>query len=297
MSRWFRHYAGLVRDEKLVRAAIRSKQTVERVVWVWGAILESAAEVNDGGRYELDQGEVAYFLRCDETDVVGVVNALEALGRLHAGSVVQWAERQFESDTSRERQKRYRERKKRAMEGEGDVTAPSPDGEVTLQETETETEKKDSLSETSSDAPPKPRKKQADYPALFEAAWRDYPTDANMSKKEAFDAWKRLDEADVAALAASIPAFKAYCRASPDYRPIHLCRFIRYRRFDGFAPGQTATQLDDERWRKRLDYSRTNNRWPTGEWGPRPGEKGCQVPGHLLRESDGKGWTEWERAA
>ena len=59
MSRWFRHYAGLARDDKLVRAAMKSKQPVERVVWVWCAILESAAEIDDGGRYELDHAECA----------------------------------------------------------------------------------------------------------------------------------------------------------------------------------------------------------------------------------------------
>jgi hypothetical protein len=150
MSRWFRHYAGMMRDEKLVRVAVQSKQPVERVVWVWGAILESAAEINDGGRYELDCGEVAYFLRCDLADVQRVLDGMADLGRVAAGVVVKWGDRQFESDTSRERQKRYRDRKKHngddvsrdgdASMGKGDVTPPSPDGEVTPQETETETE-------------------------------------------------------------------------------------------------------------------------------------------------------------
>jgi hypothetical protein len=66
MSRWFRHYAGMMRDDKLVRVAIRSKQTIERVVWVYGAILESAAELDDEGRYDLAADEAAYFLRADE---------------------------------------------------------------------------------------------------------------------------------------------------------------------------------------------------------------------------------------
>ncbi len=62
MSRWFRHYAGLARDDKLVRVALKSKQPVERVMWVWVAILESASEINDGGRYDFDADEAAYFL-------------------------------------------------------------------------------------------------------------------------------------------------------------------------------------------------------------------------------------------
>jgi hypothetical protein len=139
MSRWFRHYAGMMRDEKLVRAAMHSKQSVERVCWVWGAILESASEINDGGRYEIDPMEVAYFLRCDEADVVGIVVALESLARVNKNVVVAWADRQFESDTSRERQKRYRDRQKSSLPRNGDVTPPSRDGQVTLQETETDT--------------------------------------------------------------------------------------------------------------------------------------------------------------
>lgn len=148
MSRWFRHYAGMMRDEKLVRVAVRAKQPVERVVWVWGAILESAAEINDGGRYEFDAGEAAYFLRCDESDLVDVVAGLVSLGRLADGLVARWADRQFDSDSAKERQRRYRERQKSGnhlpqREGDvgtqpRDVTPPSRDGVVTTQETETD---------------------------------------------------------------------------------------------------------------------------------------------------------------
>lgn len=144
MSRWFRHYAGMARDDKLVSAAIRSKQTVERVVWVWAAILESAAEIDDGGRFELDAAEVAYFLRADEADIERIVSVLGELGRIHAGSVAKWGDRQFQSDRSAERQKRYRD--KRASRDGDDNKTPS-DGGVTVSsrhgdapDTETETE-------------------------------------------------------------------------------------------------------------------------------------------------------------
>ncbi|KAA0686027.1 hypothetical protein DTW90_34645 [Neorhizobium sp. P12A] len=143
MSRWFRHYAGMMRDEKLVRVAVKTKQAVERVVWVWGAILESAAEINDGGRYEFDAGEAAYFLRCDESDMVCIVECLEGIERLHGGVVARWSDRQFDSDSSKERQRRYRERRKAGgdvQERNGDVGETSRDGEVTLQEADTDTD-------------------------------------------------------------------------------------------------------------------------------------------------------------
>ena len=119
MSRWFRHYAGMMRDEKLVRVAIKSKQPVERVLWIWGAILESAAEIDDNGRYDLDPAEVAYFLRADEDDVGAVFTALADAGRVADNSVVHWGNRQFTSDKSKERQAAYRERK-RQQKSDGD---------------------------------------------------------------------------------------------------------------------------------------------------------------------------------
>lgn len=161
MSRWFRHYAGMMRDEKLVRAAIQSKQPVERVVWVWGAILESASEVNDGGRFDFDAGEAAYFLRVDEGDIQNILSALVSLGRISEGSVVRWSDRQFESDQSKDRQKRYRERIKASRDG--GVT--SRDVTVTAQETDTETEDTSSLR---SDVRPEPEKSAPASPTAIE---------------------------------------------------------------------------------------------------------------------------------
>lgn len=108
MSRWFRHYAGMMRDEKLVAVAVKAKQSVERVLWVWGAILESAAEMNDGGRFELDCGEAAYFLRCDEGELADIVRILDDMGRICSGHVSRWSDRQYESDNSTERVRRHR---------------------------------------------------------------------------------------------------------------------------------------------------------------------------------------------
>lgn len=148
MSRWFRHYAGMMRDDKLVGAAIRAKQPVERVVWVWGAILESASEINDGGRYEFDVAEVAYFLRVDEADICDIINALTNAGRVAEGIVVNWGARQFQSDRSATRQAAYRERKRSRDSGchdqkehsDSDVT--SPDSHRDAPETKTETNTK-----------------------------------------------------------------------------------------------------------------------------------------------------------
>lgn len=160
-------------------------------------------------------------------------------------------------------------------------------------EPEREEEPIGSLSETSSDT----RKKRKDYPGAFETSWLSYPRDPNMSKAEAFDAWKKLDAADKDALAASIPAFVAYCRANPDYRPIHMCRYIAKRRFDGHGQPQASAPIDETTWLSRMKFARERHTWSTPEWGPRPGESGCLVPKQLLETGDGQDWREWEHAA
>jgi hypothetical protein len=90
MSRWFRHYAGMMRDEKLVSAAIRSKQPVERVVWVWGALLESAAEMDRGGETSADPAEMAYFLHCELSDIESIIDMMRSENMLDGDTVVEW---------------------------------------------------------------------------------------------------------------------------------------------------------------------------------------------------------------
>lgn len=146
MSRWFRHYAGLCRDEKLVGVALKAKQPVERVIWVWCAILESAAEIDNDGRYNLDAAEVAYFLRADEADILAIESGLANAARVASGSVVKWSNRQFKSDRSAERVAAHRERNKpRLCEVQNEATLQTSG--VTLQkrygnapETELETD-------------------------------------------------------------------------------------------------------------------------------------------------------------
>ena len=139
----------------------------------------------------------------------------------------------------------------------------------------------------------KAKRGRRSYPEAFEAVWRGYPTDPNMSKAEALDAWKRLDEADRDAVRRAVPGFVAYCRKHPDYRPIHLVRFIQKRRFDGFAvPSNPTDQGGPVDWERRLNVGRDRGMWPSDRWGPPPGAEGCQVPPELIGASD-HGWREW----
>jgi hypothetical protein len=74
----------------------------------------------------------------------------------------------------------------------------------------------------------------------FQIFWKEYPTDAVMSKKRALEQWDGLSQAEREAARQAIPAFKDYCRKHPTYRPVHAERFLSQRRFEGFALSATA---------------------------------------------------------
>lgn len=84
-------------------------------------------------------------------------------------------------------------------------------------------------------------RKRASYPQAFEEFWKAYPTDSLMSKKEAAAAWSKLTPEDQNLATTAVPAFVGYCAANPTYRPVHACRFLAQRRFDGFATTGSAS--------------------------------------------------------
>jgi len=81
----------------------------------------------------------------------------------------------------------------------------------------------------------KPAKRRHSYTADFSAFWEGYPTDALMSKAKAGAAFQALEPDDQELAIKSIPAFRAYCAAHADYRPVHAVRYLTERRFDGFV--------------------------------------------------------------
>jgi len=134
MSRWFRHYAGMMSDPKFGGVARRCSnvagtQRVSRadVLFVWGCILESAAERNSA-EFDWDADAIGDLLCCDTQLVQRVHDELEQSGLIEKGRICKWNDRQFTSDSSTERS-----RKHRATVAQRCATPP---------ETETYTEKK-----------------------------------------------------------------------------------------------------------------------------------------------------------
>lgn len=94
--------------------------------------------------------------------------------------------------------------------------------------------KEEGGSKKEKDSCPKPASRIS-YPHDFEQVWKAYPTDKLMSKKDGFNAWRKLADDDKALLERSLPAFDAYCKSDPTYRPVHFVRYVTSRRFDGMA--------------------------------------------------------------
>jgi len=111
----------------------------------------------------------------------------------------------------------------------------SPEKEKRREETETESMSADAdACDLFSHENEEGKKGKLNYPASFEDFWHNYPTDPLMSKKKAYEQWRRLAVVDrVTALAACGP-FREFCHLHPTYRPVHAQRFLGERRFDGF---------------------------------------------------------------
>lgn len=154
------------------------------------------------------------------------------------------------------------------------------------------------LSETGSDNAAGKKRKIA-YPEAFESFWSAYPKTLNMSKKEAFDSWKKLTAEEREQCIRAVPGYVAFLKSKPTLETIHACRFISKRRFEGFVATaiSSAAAVDDARWATRLNYARHHGKWDFAGWGPCPGSDGCLVPASLLQAGDGDGWTKFEVAA
>jgi hypothetical protein len=266
----------MMRDEKLVAAAIRCNQPIERVVWIWGAILESAAEVNDGGRFDLDMDEVAHFLRCDVTVCNGVVTALTDKGRVTGDRVANWDKRQWKSDDSTDRVRKHRSNKKRNKIKDG-CNIECNDDETLRNgpetETETETEKKES-----SRAPRVETRK-------FEEFWKEYPKRKGDNPKsparKAFEAAVRQG-ADPDAIISGVRRAKARNtdKIGTEFIP-QAIKWLRDRRWEDYQddhdPPNGPLIPDDA----AFEFFKKFKRWHR-DYGPEPGKPGCRASPEVL---------------
>jgi len=139
-------------------------------------------------------------------------------------------------------------------------------------------DKSKSLSETDVSDQKAKSKKRISYPDDFAAFWKAYPTDPLMAKKTAYAQWKGLDEDDRLKAISSIAAFVSFCQSNPKYRPVHACRYLSERRFDGFSQtvervasiASVVVRQESPQGRAWEDYTRATKGkgvpWTNGVW-------------------------------
>lgn len=133
---WFRAYTEMVDDEKLRLLAFEDR-------WHFVALLccKAAGILDDGAEPELLRRKVAVKLGVQLRELEEIARRLAEVELIEQDSLqpINWADRQYESDSSAERTRRYREKLKKQQVTEVqrhcDVT-------VTPQETDTETDKR-----------------------------------------------------------------------------------------------------------------------------------------------------------
>lgn len=147
MTRWYRAYAGTVKDDKLAEVSVIAGCSRSVAIATWHSILESAAETDDAGRFETTPRRVAAALGEAAAVVDGVFAAMAEIGMLEGSAVAAWKRRQYESDNSTERSRKHRERRRN-----GDATLQGRSATPSDTEAETDSENEDTGKPASSGA-------------------------------------------------------------------------------------------------------------------------------------------------
>ena len=256
-SRWFRVYDAVLDSPKVQRLS-------DRAFRAWFNILCIACR-HDGHLPRI--GDLSFHLRMSERDTKNVTLELVAAGLLdadHAGNMQphDWALMQFQSDRSTDRVQLHRKRRCNVSSG---VSETSPYTETDTDNLVSTDPKLLPVQSERAGVKPSRRGGKRIYPADFEAFWVGYPTDELMSKKEAWEVWKRLPDDERTAATESLPAFRRYCQGKPDYRPVHACRYLSKRRSEGFlatakkvaASPTIFVRIDTPQWDAWKSYYRS----------------------------------------
>jgi hypothetical protein len=164
MTRWYRAYAGTIKDDKLAEAAVVAGCSRSVVIATWHAILESAAETAGGGRFDTTSRRVAAALGEPANVIEAVFSAMQEIGLVSGSEIPAWKRRQYESDNSTERSRRHREAARNGNATLQQRCATPPDTET---DTDTERKKeKPSVLEREDKPAPKPRKPSLDEKVL-----------------------------------------------------------------------------------------------------------------------------------
>ncbi len=132
------------------------------------------------------------------------------------------------------------------------------------------------------DSTSKPRRRIA-YTPEFEAFWKAYPDTKNNSKSEAFKEWGKLDAADQQTATDTLPAYRKHLAKETWLKAVYAERYLKYRRFDGYAQDNAVETLKAIDWGKHCSNAMRAGQW-SDVFGPAPGQPGCKVPPELVTE-------------
>lgn len=275
-NRWYRAYEGTVSDPKLGEVAMLAECSRSVVIAAWHTILENAASLNEGGRFDATARRVAAALGEPLKVIDAVLAGLEEIGLTEKGVIVSWQRRQYESDNSTERSRKHREQKRNA-----DATLQQQPATVVQRphrhRHRHSTEKKDISSEN----------EEADD---FQTFYETYPR--RESRGAAAKAYRSaLKKTDAATILAAAKAFRAK-RAGQDQKFTPLpATWLNAEKWADEPPQPIARPpsprfdaTHEDGWSERVRIFLVKGLWPSG-WGPRPGEEGCNCPEHILAET------------
>ena len=92
--KWFRLYHGTASDPKFGGVSRRTKQSRERILFVWLMLLESASENEIRGEFKTDAESIADTLNCKTEHVDAIIQEFQSLGMDCDGRICKWDESQ-----------------------------------------------------------------------------------------------------------------------------------------------------------------------------------------------------------
>lgn len=136
MTRWYRRYTGTVSDPKLAEIALAVGCSKSVAIATWDAILESACEAENNGKFTATARRIAAVLGEPVAAIEAVMAEMIALDMIADAQICKWSRRQFTSDSSTERSRKFRAK----QQCNGDATPPQRCATPPDTETHTETE-------------------------------------------------------------------------------------------------------------------------------------------------------------
>lgn len=162
-----------------------------------------------------------------------------------------WIHHRIETELAKVRDKSTKASNAGKASAQQKLNARSTDVQQTFNHTDTDTDTEKEISRKT--------RSRVSYPSRYEDFWKAYPTDPGMSKTEAFREWERLSEEDREEAFSALSGFRTWVsKQGKDYRIVHAVRYLKHRRFEGFAPAtnghaitvkQVPVEVDTPAWK------------------------------------------------